>query len=263
MNTGLDRHNKINKTMNSLLINSNSYKISSNTRYKHNYNTRQKINDNINPKFNILMRCTYRPGTFEHAIKSILLQEYNNYHIYICYDDPDCLQYLKKYLNHPNITITTSPNVPRNSKFFYNLYCNYLLEFVTDGWFLFLDDDDMLMSPKTLLTISKNINNDNDIIFWKVKIGNYIVYPKNFSKLTLGAVSGIGFCINYKYKSYGKWIDKSGSDYSYITQIQNSGIEFNHKIIPEILTGTISMNCGNLGKKEPKSTCNKNTIIKI
>lgn len=254
MNTHIDRHNKINITMNCLLNNSNSYKISSNTRYKDNYNTNLKLNDNIsNHKFNILMRCTYRPGTFEHAIKSILLQQYNNYHIYICYDDPDCLQYLKKYLNHPNITITTSPNVPRNSKFFYNLYCNYLLEFVTNGWFLFLDDDDMLMSPKTLLTISKNINYDNDIIFWKVKIGNYIVYPKNFSKFTLGDVSGIGFCINYKYKSYGKWIDKSCSDYSYITQINNSGIKFNHKMIPEVLTGTISMNCGNLGKKEKKN----------
>lgn len=256
----LKRHERDISTVRKKYRNADSNSIIHNINIKHNRKRGLQNSNHAftlpNNKINILMRCTYRPTTFEKAIQSILLQKYQNYHVYICYDDPDCLQYLNKYLTHPNITITASPNVPRNSKFFYNLYCNFLLEFVKDGWFFFLDDDDMLMSPKTLTDISNMIKNDNDIIFWKVKIGNYIVYPKNLSKLTLGAVSGIGFCINHKYKFLGKWIDQAGSDYSYINEINNSNINFNRKMIGEVLTGTISINPGNLGKKENKSTTN-------
>lgn len=49
---------------------------------------------NIENQINILIRRSMRPELFNECIKSVLEQNYSNYHIYICYDEIECLDYL-------------------------------------------------------------------------------------------------------------------------------------------------------------------------
>ena len=49
---------------------------------------------------------------------------------------------------------------------------------------MFLDDDDMFYSKQALEIIAKNLYTENDILFWKVKLGNNIIYPKNINNIT-------------------------------------------------------------------------------
>ena len=134
----------------------------------------EKLVNISNEPFIILMRCTYRPNYFKKTIFSILNQSDKNFKIIMCYDDDNCLDYLEEYRNHEQITIFKSKEVDKSSEGFYNLYCNQLLEYVTEGWILFMDDDNIYASQDSLLEIRNNLQDKNDFLVWKFKTGNCI-----------------------------------------------------------------------------------------
>lgn len=213
--------------------------------------------------FNILIRNTYRPSYFPKCINSILNQTYQNFKIIMCYDDDHCLEYLDKYKGNPKIEIFKAKPVDKTKRAFYNLYCNQLLEKVKEGWVMFLDDDDVLANKTTLEKINTNLNYDNDILFWKVKIGNNIVYPKNINNIQKYSISSIGFCFNSKFKNFGSWNSERCSDYKYVTELLQNKKDFKRKFLDNILTevqhGRIM---GLLGKKEiPQSIKTINQLI--
>ena len=125
--------------------------------------------NNKNILFNILIRNTYRPSYFKKCIKSLLSQTYINYKIIMSYDDENCLEYLNEYKDNEKIEIFKASNVDKSKPFFYNLYCNELLDKVQDGWIIFLDDDDMFTHENSLLFLSRYILNENNLVFWKFK----------------------------------------------------------------------------------------------
>lgn len=91
---------------------------------------------------NILIRTSNRPELFRRALKSITDQSYPNIRIIICYDNQEAIKYIPSGLESfyiPEI------NIDRGQPYYYDAYCNLLKERVTDGWFMFLDDDDYLM----------------------------------------------------------------------------------------------------------------------
>ena len=92
----------------------------------------------------------------------------------MCYDDDNCLEYLKEYMDHEKMEIFKAASVDKSQSHFYNLYCNELLSRVKStndddsGWIMFLDDDDMFESPDSLSIIAENIQkheNKNDNIY--------------------------------------------------------------------------------------------------
>ena len=198
--------------------------------------------------FNILIRNTYRPSTFSKCIKSILAQTYTNYRIIMCYDDDRCMEYLEKYKTHNKIELFKVNRVTQD-QYFYNLYCNHLLDRVRDGWILFLDDDDMLARPDSLRIINQSIKTEQDIIFWKVKLGEHIIFP-NIYDIKFGEVDTTSFCFHSKYKNGSRWIAKHGSDFHYITGLIKR-LFFVRRFIPAILTQSVMKDSfGHNGQKE-------------
>ena len=187
-------------------------------------------------KINILIRNSYRPTTFRKCIQSILKQNYTNYRIIMCYDDDRCMEYLSEYRNHKNIALF---KVTRESKGLYysNLYCNHLLDKVRDGWILFLDDDNMLAQSDSLKKMNNQIKTENDIIFWKVKLGEHIIFP-NIYDIQLGEIDITGFCFHSKYKKESRWLAENGSEFYYVNLLLKK-----HRLIrraySEILTQTV------------------------
>lgn len=228
-------------------------------------------------KINILLRNTYRPNSFKKCIDSIIKQNYPNIQIICCYDDKRCEEYLDNY-NYDylykffiNIDLKDYPELKKNDKpdytifnnneliecyyndphYKYNLYCNILLDKVENGWFLFLDDDDLFIDNNSLFKINNLIKSKSDIILWKFKSNLKSVYPKNIYDIKPTQIASCTYCIHSKYKNSGKWTSHQLGDYDFINEVL-SKINFNRKFIPEELTGTgyNNKNIGNLGKKE-------------
>tara|TARA_A100001015_G_scaffold294076_1_gene371430 strand:+ start:2644 stop:6348 length:3705 start_codon:yes stop_codon:yes gene_type:complete len=193
--------------------------------------------------FNILIRYTYENSSLiKKCIDSILHQSYTNYNIIICYDDNRCLKYLKQYKKNISIFKINKEN---EDLYFYNSYYNYLLDKVTRGWIIFLNDLDMFVQPNSLEIINKYIKTENDVIFWKFKMGKNIIFP-NINNIKLETIISSGFCLHSKFKNNkwstrhgNKYIPKYGSGCHYITNLINNFL-VKKQFIPNILTQTIS-----------------------
>ena len=148
------------------------------------------------------------------------------------------MEYLQKYNGHKKISIYQSPNFNIKKSYFYNLYCNFLLEKVIDGWIMFLDDDDQLYHKNIFNIIYNNIKTNNDVLFWKVKVGIKLYFKKNRNNIHIEKFSGIGYCFHSIHKNKIKWVAEYRSDYKYLSDILNINKNINRKQINYILTKT-------------------------
>jgi glycosyltransferase involved in cell wall biosynthesis len=107
---------------------------------------------------NILIRTSQRPALFARCLASINAQTYSNYRIIVAYDRADALAYIPKDLT--TIFVYADNSLP----FYYDRYCNNLKTLVTEGWFVFLDDDDVLTRPTILEELSRHLTEPGAII---------------------------------------------------------------------------------------------------
>lgn len=178
---------------------------------------------------NILTRTSNRPLGFKKCHTSITSQSYKNIKHIVSYDCPEDLG----YLNHYNIEIVKveksmapkeTPIGLRDFKY-YNLYCNDLLNKVSDGWIMFLDDDDMLSNSSVIKKIVRHIKKaDEDTLFiWQSQFPNGHVIPshKTFKeeKIKLQHIDTACFIFHSKYKHLAKWDCWWAADYRFIKQL--------------------------------------------
>lgn len=184
---------------------------------------------------NILIRTSNRPNQFKTCVNSILNQSYQDFKIICCYDDIKSKEYINNYSDKRIFSYFI--NLDNCYHYKYNLYCNFLLNKVNNGWIMFLDDDDMLSNKETLDLISKYTNSNNNLIFWKVLIKDKEIYPKNLKKISMGEIANSGFCFHSSFKRYSNWICRRGSDFFFIKNLQ-SKISFNNVLIKKTLVST-------------------------
>lgn len=204
-----------------------------------------------NQKFTILIRNTYRPTLFKRCIQSVLHQRYPNYEVIMCYDDDRCLEYLEKYMkteDYPNVTVFKVQPPDKTKSHFYNLYMNELLDRVKDGWILALDDDDVFLTPLALKKISLRIKTTEDVLFWKFKLGDQLIYPLNFQDIRVGRVDTAGFCFHSKYKHVSRWIARRCGDFHFLRHLLDN-TKSHFRCVNMILTSA-QMGRGLKGKKE-------------
>lgn len=193
------------------------------------------IKNNIH--FNILIRTSNRRNYFEKCVNSILNQEYENYQIYVSYDDDKSLKYLDKY-SFINLIKTEKTN----EDFFYNNHCNVLLDSIKkdkNEWIIFLDDDDMFVRFNVLGEITKYIENDNSFIYWKYMRPDKIIFDEKTKKeLIYGKISTCSACFCSIHKDTAKWKIKRGGDYSFFKDlVDNNNLDIIY--VNHIFTKTI------------------------
>ena len=197
--------------------------------------------------FNVLVRCSYRPTYFHRCIGSVINQTYKHARVIICYDDDRCLEYLNSCRNHPQISFFKAPTVDRSYPHFYNLYCNALLSHVKSGWIMFLDDDDFLVKDNALAMIEKEINDDDDIIFWKAKLGPSLLDPPDIQNINVNEIGSFSFCFHSSHKNLARWKQTRAADYKFLAKLLSSHTSFNRKKIESVLTGTQHNHHGQYG----------------
>lgn len=148
----------------------------------------------MQPLVNILIRTSNRPELFARALDSALSQQYKNLRIIVSIDNP--VDYIPEGIE----TIKVQKN---NLQYGYDLYLNDLKALVTDGWFMILDDDDMLV-PGSLLKVVL----DAPVIIHQLNhIGNII--PKT-GEVSIGQIGMPCFMIHHSLKDK---VDFDGGDH--------------------------------------------------
>lgn len=168
------------------------------------------------PLINILIRTSYRPAQFARCLESIRSQTYRNIRIVVGYDDERALGYIPA-----NVEWTFSQ--ARNSiPFFYDLYCNDLKLIVTDGWFFFLDDDDVLASPAVLQELAEHLTGPNEAIICQF-LRNGVPKPAdNYIRKRVIWEGKIGLpclVLHSKHKELSGLDGQKAGDYRYIKEV--------------------------------------------
>jgi hypothetical protein len=173
---------------------------------------------------NIITRTHNRPEYFKQCMASIIQQDYNDMN-WIVGTDTECDYYpqaKKVYVNHQ------APMVVPQGHYFapWNKYLNELQTYVNEGWVMYLDDDDMFTSPKSLRRIANACTNENELVIWKVQIlPNWIVPSHSFGhQVQAGDISGIGYAFHSKHLPVD-WGHLSYGDYRVAVQLLNKGLK--------------------------------------
>lgn len=171
------------------------------------------------PFINVLTRTSDRKELFIQTKKSIESQVYNGEirHIVSC-DTDNTYNYLKE-LKYKEEDIVRERKCPQNGPFFYNLYCNDLLDRTRDGWIIFLDDDDLFTSEyciKRMVFELENINYDKDhIIVWRLWRPDRPIYPIDPNQIRHGEVGSCSFMFHNKHKNNGRFSQSGSGDFEF------------------------------------------------
>lgn len=172
--------------------------------------------ESASPLINILIRTSYRPAAFARCLRSIADQTYSNYRITVGFDRASALDYIPKGLNHQFVYADNS--IP----YFYDLYCNELKENVAAGWFLFLDDDDILANPTVLQQLSEHLASPHEAIICQM-LRNGMPKPTdgNIKKRLIveGKIGLPCLILESKHKGLSNLDGHKAGDYRYIKEV--------------------------------------------
>lgn len=190
-------------------------------------------------KINILVRTSNRPNHFAQCIQSIFEQSYQNFHVYVCYDKIESLDYLEQY--EDNSQVTCFPvYVKSDQKYKYNLYCNKLMDKVQDGYILFLDDDDKLVHKHVLAMLNGELGQNNEtLVVGQFMRADKLIYPADITKdLILGEIAVSSVCFHHSLKRNIKWDDQPCGDFRFFSKVINPLLRSNIKQCDIIIAST-------------------------
>lgn len=160
-------------------------------------------------KINILIRTKAgREDLLKNCLASIEKQTYKNYNIIIGseYERPDA------WLLKPDYNL---------GQYFYNDYCNTLKDLVTDGYFFFLDDDDVLINKYALERIAKHLKGDGLICQMQRGVAKLKPNDKqiDLNLIESGSIGMPCLILHSKYKNLIDVPATSNGDFVWIKEI--------------------------------------------
>lgn len=172
----------------------------------------------------ILIRTSGRPNAFARCLQSIREQTYKDYRIIVACDNgdyvPEGIEMLRPQSKGPG--------------FFWNLYCNELKSMVTDGWYFFLDDDDVLIDPLALERISRYLVGEKNIICQFSRFDKVRPSGIHFSNriVARGEIGMPCFFIHHTNRDLINFDNRPAADFRYIAHLTKI---VNFKWVPEIV----------------------------
>jgi hypothetical protein len=169
----------------------------------------------MNALINILIRTSNRPQLFARCLQSIHQQTYQHYRIIVGYDRASALDYIPQDLT--KLFVYADNSLP----YFYDCYSNDLKTLVTEGWFMFLDDDDTLTRPTILEELAVHLQTPGAIICQFLR--NSVPKPaENYIRKKVIVEGKIGLpcmVLHSKYKMLSGLDGQKAGDYRYIKEV--------------------------------------------
>jgi glycosyltransferase involved in cell wall biosynthesis len=177
------------------------------------------------PLINILIRNKYRPQEFERCINSVLKQEYKNWRVIIASDSDRGKEQADSYVEErgrwiESYGLSVSQHVLYELPCYYNLYLNEMMQLVTDGYMLALDNDDYLIDPQALSRIVPHLTGDGIICQFlrngRPKPNDRLIRERRIER---GRIGGGCLILHSKHKEVAQWDGEKGADYRYIKAV--------------------------------------------
>ena len=159
----------------------------------------------------ILIRTSNRPVFFKNMMQSIKEQTYPNIITIVHTDD------INDNYVEGDIILRSERNI-ETGRGFYNLYCNKLLDAISDipGWYHFIDDDDMYASNNVIeRLIEKSKINYMNVA--RVDRGNGFIWPKYWKEQN--SFQGECIFLHTIHKDKARWISKKKADHNYTRKL--------------------------------------------
>lgn len=163
----------------------------------------------------ILIRTSRRPLYFARMMDSVNRQTYANIVTIVHTDNAEDDYATGDIVIHGEFISSYYEGEKLNAP--YNLYCNRLLEALPDtpGWYIFLDDDDMLYADDVIERLVANAKEDCINIG---KVSRYgFLWPKNWGSDT--RLHTECFFLSTKHKKLARWWGNRGGDHDYSCQL--------------------------------------------
>ncbi|MFW5847392.1 MAG: glycosyltransferase family 2 protein [bacterium] len=216
----LENFNIISKKSQTVKTIKNLNKITKNDRKEYNLLKNKKINSEI--LINIITRTSNRPIGFKRCYDSIQNQTHKNIKHIVSYDNPKDLSYLKNLnIDLYDVSHLQEEEVQPNGKKIYkhNLYINYLLKQIDEGWILLLDDDDNLINEQVLENLIKYIIDENDMLIFQMKRTDKTIPENEYidnKKIKRNHIGSSCILFNSKYKNSSKFEPYRSGDFDFI-----------------------------------------------
>ena len=166
----------------------------------------------------ILTRTSNRPNLFKICSDSIKKQTYKNIRHIVSVDNVNDLKYVSEVKPYKTVFIdrekiikndsSVNPNTGKYSP--HNLYFNEMHKFIIedDAWVMYLDDDDVLKHEYVIENIVNEIDDTNELYYWRMKQPNGNIIPikeKKFDRPEIGNIGSCCFLIKKKLIGNVEW----------------------------------------------------------
>lgn len=190
---------------------------------------------------NILSRVC-RVREFTNCLKSIEAQTYRDVKVIVAVDNPGIVDTVRHLLQRSKLPFQVVEVERDGIQYHWNLYCNALKAQVTDGWFMFLDDDDELADKDCLKNIHGDLSEEHGIICQFLR-KNKIKPPFNRdsffmepSDIIRGKIGGSCIILHHSHKNLADWDDQRAADYRFIRDVRATlPLKFVRKVVVRAL----------------------------
>lgn len=198
----------------------------------------------MKPLLNILIRTSERPRYFRRMLDSIESQGYKNYRLIISADTLPSAEYVREAGYEPVIVSKGLPDEVNNAP--YNDYLNTLMNEITDGWVMFMDDDDLYSDPDVFSSVAERLNDERKILVWRMQWPTGRTIPEDkFWGMVPFSTSHIGmpcFAFHHSLSKRCSFDKRKGADYRFISRLtRNLDVEWMDRVCVKLT------NCGNWG----------------
>lgn len=198
------------------------------------------------PIINILIRNKYRPELLGRCLHSVIEQTIaKSLNVIICSDSKEASEDAKiKTDNFPSKVSLIEAEIDINYPFYWNLFSNQLKNLVTEGWFFFLDNDDLLYSSTSLETISTKLTNPEEGVICQMLRRGRPKPPMDFienKKIVKGKIGAPCLFLHHSKKNVALWDGYKAADYRWIKDIE--------KVLPLKFVPIAVVQTGNNGLK--------------
>ena len=174
------------------------------------------------PLLNILIRTSNRPNYFNRLIHNIESQSYKNYRLIISADTPETKKYVERAGYNPTPVVRLSKN--KTQTFPWNLYLNILMDQVTKGWIMFMDDDDIYADNSAFDLIATFLGNESSMLVWRLLFpdGRYVPGIDFMGKtpFTRKQIAMPCFAFHSKWKRRVRFDGQRAADFRMANQLQ-------------------------------------------
>ena len=181
----------------------------------------------MSQRINILIRAS-RPDLLQRCLYSIRRQTYENIHLIVSVEDTYeggvMAAMIKNYLDCYDVEFI---RVAKQSGYshHWNLYCNELKSKVTDGWFFYMDDDDMLSGAYAIETLEEYLSDTSKGVICqflrngKPKPSDALIEAQ---RIELGRIGGGCIVLHHTHKDIANWDGERAADFRFITDVSKS-----------------------------------------